>query len=92
MFLTCNGLSDTKEPLINSKIEKVLGVTYLSKILNWELAKEQTKRLKDKHHRLFLLTWNIITHRRPFLLHLLQETLHISFVLLLLYLVVTEKN
>ena len=43
-FLTCNRLSNAKEALINSKIEKVLGVTYLSKILNWELAKGQTKR------------------------------------------------
>ena len=29
IFLTCNGLSNAKEVLINSKTEKVLGVTYL---------------------------------------------------------------
>ena len=44
IFLTCNGSSNAKEVLINSKIEKVLGVTYLFEILNWELAKRQTKR------------------------------------------------
>ena len=44
ILLTCNGLSYAKEALINSKIEKALGVTYLSKILNWELALGQTKR------------------------------------------------
>ena len=40
IFLTCNGLN---KELINSKIEKFLGVTYLPKIVNWELAKGQTK-------------------------------------------------
>ena len=44
IFLACDRLSNAKEALINSKIEKVLGVTYLSEIKNWELAKEQTKR------------------------------------------------
>ena len=43
IFLTCNGLSNAKEVLINSKTEKVLGVIYVSKIENWELAKGQTK-------------------------------------------------
>ena len=46
IFLTCNGLSNAKEVLINSKIEKVLGVIYLFEIVNWELAKGQTKRLQ----------------------------------------------
>ena len=46
IFLTCNGLSNAKKALINSKIEKVLGVTYLSKIVNWDLAKGQTKILQ----------------------------------------------
>ena len=44
ILLTCKELCNAKEALINSKIEKVLGVTYLSKIVNWELAKGQTKR------------------------------------------------
>ena len=44
IFLACDRLSNAKEALINSKIEKVLGVMYLSEIKNWELAKEQTKR------------------------------------------------
>ena len=44
IFLTFNGLSNPEGALINSEIEKVLAVTYLSKIVNWELAKGQTKR------------------------------------------------
>ena len=44
IFLTCNVLSNAKEVLINSKMDKFLGITYLSEILNWELAKGQTKR------------------------------------------------
>ena len=44
IFLTCNVLSNAKEVLINSKMDKFLGITYLSEILNWELAKGQIKR------------------------------------------------
>ena len=39
-------MSNAKEALINSKIEKVLAVTYLSDIVNWKLAKGETKRLQ----------------------------------------------
>ena len=42
--LSCEGLSNAKEALINSELKKVLGVTYLSKVPNWSLAKGQTKR------------------------------------------------
>ena len=44
VFLCCDGLSNAKEALINSELKKVLGVTYLSKVPNWNLAKGQTKR------------------------------------------------
>ena len=44
IFLCCDGLSNAKEALINSELRKVLGVTYLSKVPNWSLAKGQTKR------------------------------------------------
>ena len=44
IFLCCDGLSNTKEALIDSELKKVLGVTYLSKVPNWSLAKGQTKR------------------------------------------------
>ena len=44
IFKTCNALSNAKEVLINSTIDKFLGVTYLPEILNQELAKGQTKR------------------------------------------------
>ena len=42
IFLCCDDLSNAKESLMNS----VLGVTYLSKVPNWSLAKGQTKRLQ----------------------------------------------
>ena len=44
VFLCCDDLSKAKEALINSELKKVLGVTYFSKVLNWNLAKGQTKR------------------------------------------------
>ena len=44
IFLYCDGLSNAKEALINSELKKVFGVTYLSKVPNWILAKGQTKR------------------------------------------------
>ena len=44
IFLTCNGLNNAKEALINSKIKQILGVTCLSDIVHWELAKGETKR------------------------------------------------
>ena len=34
IFKTCNALSNAKEVLINSTIDKFLGVTYLPEILN----------------------------------------------------------
>ena len=44
IFLCCDGLNNAKEALINSELKKVLGVTCLSKVPNWSLAKGQTKR------------------------------------------------
>ena len=44
IFSACDGLSNAKEVLIISKVEKVLGVTYLLEIVNWELGKGRTKR------------------------------------------------
>ena len=39
VFVTCDGLSDVKEALINSKKHKTLGVVYPSKIKKLELNK-----------------------------------------------------
>ena len=44
IFVTCYGLSDAKEPLINSKIYTTLGVVYISEIKNWSLVKGESKR------------------------------------------------
>ena len=46
IFLCCDGLSNAKEAVINSELKKDLGVTYLSKVPNWSMAKGQTKRLQ----------------------------------------------
>ena len=39
IFITCDGLSDVKDALINSKIYKTLGVVYLSEIKTLESSK-----------------------------------------------------
>ena len=44
MEINNNSVSNTKEALINSELKKVVGVTQLSKIPNWSLAKGQTER------------------------------------------------
>ena len=44
LFISCDGLSNAKEALINSKIENVLGVCYLNEIKDWRLVKGQSKR------------------------------------------------
>ena len=44
IFVSCEGLNDAKEALINSKLQAVLGVCYLNRIKSWELVKGQFKR------------------------------------------------
>ena len=44
IFITCDGLSDAKDALINSKICKLLGVVYLSELKTWNLIKGKSKR------------------------------------------------
>ena len=44
IFVTCDGLSDVKEALINCKLYKTLGVVYLLEIKNWSLIKGESKR------------------------------------------------
>ena len=41
IFITCDGLSDAKDALINSKIYKTLGVVFLSETKNWNLVKSE---------------------------------------------------
>ena len=65
IFLCCDGLSNAKEALINCELKKVLGVTYLSKVPNWSLAKGQTKRSQ------FLLTQSFKLNHH--ILHLFLE-------------------
>ena len=44
IFVTCDGLSDAKEALINSKIYKTLGIVYISEIKNQNLVKGESKK------------------------------------------------
>ena len=39
IFISFNGLNDAKQPLINSRLYKTLGVIYLSEIKNWDIIK-----------------------------------------------------
>ena len=66
IFLCCDGLSNTKEALINPELKRVLGVTYLSKFPNWSLTKGQTKKSKQ-----FLLTQSFKLNHH--ILHLLLQ-------------------
>ena len=52
IFVTCNGLTNEKDALINSKIYKTLGVVYLSKIKNLEFSKEYIKKITSNIYRL----------------------------------------
>ena len=44
VFELCDGLSNTKQSLINSRLYKTLGVIYLKEIRNWDIIKENSKR------------------------------------------------
>ena len=44
VFVSCEGLSNAREALINSKLHSVLGVCYLSKVKDWVKIKGQSKR------------------------------------------------
>ena len=52
IFVTCNGLTNAKDALINSKIYKTLGVVYLSKIKNLEFSEEYIKKITSNIYRL----------------------------------------
>ena len=44
IFVSCEGLNNAKEALINLKLYSVLGVCYLNKLQDWELVKGHSKR------------------------------------------------
>ena len=46
ILISCEGLSDVKQALINSKLINLLGVCYLNELKDWELVKGQPKRLQ----------------------------------------------
>ena len=70
IFITCNGLSDARQALINSKLYETLGVVYLSQIKNWDLVKGESKRSraifvdseyhkKSSHYSFVFITKNV---------------------------------
>ena len=70
IFVSCDGLNNAKEALINSKLEKVIGVYYLNELKDWQLVKGQSKRLqavfqdsgevtKTSHFAFAFITWNL---------------------------------
>ena len=46
IFITCKGLTEAKTSLINSKFYRMLGVSYLLEIKDWDLTKKHSKRGK----------------------------------------------
>ena len=44
IFVSCEGLNDAKEALINSELQAVLRVCYLNEIKSWKQVKGQSKR------------------------------------------------
>ena len=40
----CDGLTEAKSALINSKLYKTLGIVYLSEIKDWDLIQNNSKR------------------------------------------------
>ena len=46
IFIITNGLNDTKDILINSKLFQRIGVIYISEIENWD-------KIKNKSHQNF---------------------------------------
>ena len=71
IFIKCNGLSDARKALINSKLYKTLGVVYLSEVKDWKLVKGESKRwqtvfvdseynTKSSHYAFVFSTKNIL--------------------------------
>ena len=44
IFITCEGLTEAKTALINSKLYETLDVVYLSQIKDWDLIRNNSKR------------------------------------------------
>ena len=43
IFVSCNGLKEAKESLINGKLFKTLGVVNIAEIKHWDIIKEKSK-------------------------------------------------
>ena len=70
IFIKCNGLSNAREALINSKLYKTFGDAYLSQIKNWDIVKGESKRsqaifvdseyhTKSSHYGFAFITKNV---------------------------------
>ena len=82
ILISCEGLSDAKQALINSKLTSLLGVCYLNELKDWELVKGQPKRLqaiftdsekiRNFSHFAFAFTTRKISHLLNFTIILLD--------------------
>ena len=75
IFVSCEGLNDPKEALINPKLQAVLGVCYLNKIKSWELVKGQSQRSQaiftnsEQHQKVSHFSFGFITRNLSDLLN-----------------------
>ena len=82
ILISCEGLSDAKQALINSKLTNLLGICYLNELKDWELVKGQPKRLqaiftdsekiRNFSHFAFAFTTRKISHLLNFTIILLD--------------------
>ena len=82
ILISCEGLSDAKQALINSKLTSLLGVCYLNELKDWELVKGQPKRsqaiftdsekIRNSSHFAFAFTTRNISNLLNFTVMLLD--------------------
>ena len=56
IFITCDGLTEVKTTLINSKLYKTLGIVYLSEIKDWDLFNFTETLLDGKGSKITFLS------------------------------------
>ena len=56
IFITCDGLTEVKTTLINSKLYKTLGIVYLSEIKDWDLFNFTESLLDGKGSKITFLS------------------------------------
>ena len=83
IFLTCRELNDVKKSRINSKIYRLLGITDLKTINNWEGIKgkslwinatlEEQKEINNSRHLCFQFTTTTLNYLLNFNINLVDD-------------------